>query len=67
MNAKNFLKKGEFVNVEENEKLMRKNFEVFLNIMGKRVAFEVVDDFYYLKNRKKIRNVVAIFIKGTPY
>ena len=53
--------------MESHAKVNRKNFEVYLKIFDKKIAFEVYDDYHYLKNKRKLKNIVAIFIKGNPH
>lgn len=66
-NAYDFVKKGEFKIVDAIDKNKKRYQEIHLTILGKKIAFEVYDDIGYLKSKKKLNQVVAIFIKGSPF
>jgi len=67
LNIYDFIKKGEYKQVVENEKQKKRYLEIHLNVLDKKIAFEVYDDIGYLKSKKKLNNVVAVFIKGSPF
>lgn len=66
-NAYDFIKKGEFKMISSSEKPKKRYQEINLTILNKKIAFEVYDDIGYLKSKKKLHQVVAVFIKGSPY
>lgn len=66
-NAHDFIKKGEFKYVDSTEKPKKRYQEIHLTVLGKKIAFEIYDDIGYLKSKKKLNQVVAVFIKGSPY
>lgn len=66
-NAGTFLSEGKYNVIEEGTKINHRPMEVKLDILGSRVAFDVYDDLNYLRNKKKLHLVAAIFIKGNPY
>lgn len=66
-NAHDFIKKGEYKPVTTTEKPKKRYQEIHLTILGKNIAFEIYDDVGYLKSKKKLNQVVAIFIKGSPF
>lgn len=66
-NAHEFIKKGEFKIVDSGEKPKKRYQEIYLTILGKKITFEIYDDIGYLKSKKKLNQVVAVFIKGSPY
>lgn len=66
-NVYDFIKKGEFKPVVDAEKPKKRYQEIYLTILGKKIAFEIYDDVGYLKSKKKLNQVVAVFIKGSPF
>jgi len=66
-NAGTFLSEGKYNVIEEGTKINHRPIEVKFEILGHRVAFDIYDDLNYLRNKKKLHLVAAIFIKGNPY
>lgn len=66
-NAYEFIKKGEYKSITTTEKSKKRYIEIHLNILDKKIPFEIYDDIGYLKSKKKLSQVVAIFIKGSPF
>ena len=67
LNVQDFINKGEYKPVNANDKPKKRYKDMHLTILGKKIAFEVYDDIGYLKSKKKLNQVVAIFIKGSPF
>lgn len=67
LNAYDFIKKGEFKLIDSGEKAKKRYQEIHLTVLNKKISFELYDDIGYLKSKKKLGQVVAIFIKGSPY
>ena len=66
-NAAGFLSDGNYQKVEEGTRINHKPFEFFIELLGKRVCFEVHDDINSIRNKKKLHLVAAVFVKGNPY
>lgn len=63
-NAERFLAQGVYVPAPAET---GKVFHWELDVLGKRVVFEVWDDLNALKERRKLPQVVALFLTGNPY
>ena len=66
-NAVSFLTDGKYIQVENGTVLKRKSAEFALDLLGQKLNLEIVDDITSLKNKNRMNQVVAIFIKGNPH
>ena len=66
-NSFDFIKKGQFSDVKATDKAKSRSFVLELKILDANITFEVWDDISYLKNKKRLHHVVAIFIDGSAY
>lgn len=66
-NSFDFIKKGQFMDIPISEDIKARNYALDLKILDTNVVFEIWDDINYLKNKKRLHHVVAIFIDGSPY
>ena len=66
-NAVSFLNEGRYIQVEGGTVIKKKSAEFVVDLLGEKVHMEIADDFTSLKNRNRMSQVVAIFIKGNPH
>ena len=64
-NAEGFLAQGQYLPAAAGAR--GRVFQWELEVLSRRVAFEVWDDVNALKERRRLGHVVAIFLTGSPY
>lgn len=66
-NGPDFINNGDYKEGGKIEGGKKKVFCVDIKVLDAKVTFEVWDDISYLRNKKRLHQVVAVFIDGSPY
>lgn len=66
-NAEQFLTEGKFVPIDRTAQLKQRSVPFTMDILDAKINFQVTDDLTSLKNKSRMGQVVAIFIKGDPH